>query len=127
MAAGQTSRPGAAMAPPPSSTPGAARAGAVHLRVEDALLLAQRPGDELAFRVDDGAIADVDPLAGALVERLQRRGLLEDVRLAQRHAAADDKGAALLGDVAEGGEPGFAAVPGGGHVDLRAPGVHCVA
>src|SRR5947199_4020143 len=50
-----------------------------------------------------------------------------DVALADRAATADDVDAPLLRDVPERRDPGLAAVPGGGDVDLDPHGVEGVA
>ena len=42
----------------------------IDLRVQDTFFLLEWPGDELAIRVDDGAISGVDPVVRAGIKAL---------------------------------------------------------
>src|SRR5690606_13394077 len=70
---------------------------------------------------------DVDPLAHVAVKLLLEGLLIGDVIFTQRDSAAYDVDATLFGDVPDGREPGFAAIPCRRDIDLRAPCVHGVA
>ena len=106
---------------------GAAQLGGIDLRVQDAFLVMQGTSDDLAVGVHDGAVAAVDPLAEALIERLHGFGFLCHICLSKRHAAADDERASLFSDVPQCGEPRLTPVPSRRHIDLRTPCVHRVA
>src|SRR5579872_4440309 len=99
----------------------------VDLPIENLLLLAQRTGDIVTVGVDNGAVANIDPVTRIRIEAPLEFVGVGNIIFAQRHAAAYDIHAALLGDMTDGGKPGLAAIPRRRDIDLRAPGVERVA
>src|SRR6266568_8525623 len=107
--------------------PGTAHLARIKLGVEDFLFHTCGTGDKDALGIDDGAVADVDPFFRFAIIFLLERIRVGYVVFTHGDAAAQDVDTAFFGDVAQGREPGLPAIPRGGNVDLRAPGIHGVA
>src|SRR5262249_28481522 len=98
----------------------------IHVRVENSLNSLQRSSDYLAVRIDDDAVARIEPLVGVCAGAREGESLGEIVS-SHRHATAHDVDATLLSDVSDRREPRLAVIPRWSNVELHAPGKERVA
>src|SRR5580704_4588495 len=106
---------------------GAPRGLFVDLGVEDTFLPIERPGDNCAHRLDDDRIAVIDPFLRPK-ELVAFGKVVGYVAALHSGCCADYPAAALLGDVAHGGNPALARVPRGSDIDfdvLRIESIAC--